>query len=209
MRRAVGVLGTILLIALSFSLYTLVNAVKAQERQLKALDVAIAKESENTRVLKADWSYLNQPERLQSLARQHLTLVPTVARQIVILANLPEKSAVSEASAASAPSVDASQLPFRESSPPPAAVVAAPVVAPKATEVVPVPKASEPKAPAVVAASKPVAPAAKPAVKPPAVKLVVSPKAPSSAKVSSSPKAPASQKPSAMVRKAAPAQGLP
>jgi hypothetical protein len=205
MRRAVGVLGTILLIALSFSLYTLVNAVKAQERQLKALDVAIAKESENTRVLKADWSYLNQPERLQSLARQHLTLVPTVARQIVILANLPEKSAVSEASAASAPSVDASQLPFRESSPPPAAVVAAP----KVTEVVPVPKASEPKAPAVVAASKPVAPAAKPAVKPPAVKLVVSPKAPSSAKVSSSPKAPASQKPSAMVRKAAPAQGLP
>jgi len=208
MRRAVGVLGTILLIALSFSLYTLVNAVKAQERQLKALDVAIAKESENTRVLKADWSYLNQPERLQSLARQHLTLVPTVARQIVILANLPEKSAVSETSSASAPSVDASQLPFRESAPP-AAVVAPAVVAPKATEVVPVPNAPQPKAPAVVAASKPVAPAVKPAAKPPGAKLSMSPKTPASVKVSGAPKASASQKSNAMVRKAAPAQGLP
>jgi hypothetical protein len=208
MRRAVGVLGTILLIALSFSLYTLVNAVKAQERQLKALDVAIAKESENTRVLKADWSYLNQPERLQSLARQHLTLVPTVARQIVILANLPEKSAVIETSAAAAPSVDASQLPFRESAAP-AAVVAPAVVAPKMPDVVSEPKAVQPKTSAVVAAPKTVLPAAKPAVKPPAAKLVVSPKAPPSAKVSSAQKASASQKPSAMVRKAAPAQGLP
>jgi len=208
MRRAVGVLGTILLIALSFSLYTLVNAVKAQERQLKALDVAIAKESENTRVLKADWSYLNQPERLQSLARQHLTLVPTVARQIVILANLPEKSAVIETSAAAAPSVDASQLPFRESTPP-AAVVAPAVVAPKTPDVVPEPKAVQPKAPAVVAAPKVAAPVAKPAVKAPAAKLSVSPKMTPPAKAVGSPKTPASRKSDAMVRKAAPAQGLP
>ena len=208
MRRAVGVLGTILLIALSFSLYTLVNAVKAQERQLKALDVAIAKESENTRVLKADWSYLNQPERLQSLARQHLTLVPTVARQIVILANLPEKSAVIETSAAAAPSVDASQLPFRVAAPP-AAVVAPAVVAPKPADVAPEPKALQPKPPAVIAAPKVVAPTAKPAVKPPAAKLVVSPKATAPAKSVGSPKASASRKSDAMVRKAAPAQGLP
>lgn len=204
MRRAVGFLGTILLIALSFSLYTLVNAVKAQERQLKALDAAIAKESENTRVLKADWSYLNQPERLQALARQHLTLVPTVARQIVILANLPEKSAVIENGAAAAPSVDASQLPFRDNVPSP------PLVAPpNVPEIAPEPKAPEPKAPAVVAAPKSAAPAAKPAVKPPAAKLAVSPKSTPTPKAGGVPKAPASRKSDAMVRKAAPAQGLP
>jgi len=150
MRRAVGFLGTILLIALSFSLYTLVNAVKLQERELKALDAAIAKESENTRVLKADWSYLNQPERLQALARQHLTLVPTVARQIVILANLPEKSANSETPAA-VPSVDASQLPFRESTP-------LAVVVPKVPAI-----AAEPKTTAIVAVPKPATAPMKPA----------------------------------------------
>lgn len=197
MRRAVGFLGTILLIALSFSLYTLVNAVKAQEKKLKYLDVAIAKENEATRVLKADWTYLNQPERLQALARQHLTLVPTVARQIVILANLPEKSAVIE-TAPPAPSVDASELPFRDA--PPAAIVAPKPDLPAKPVAVAEPKAVEPKS------VEPKAVEPKTVVKPALAK-------PATPKLSTSkpaaPKTAPSQKGNAIARKAAPAQGLP
>jgi hypothetical protein len=201
MRRAVGFLGTILLIALSFSLYTLVNAVKAQEKKLKYLDVAIAKENEATRVLKADWTYLNQPERLQALARQHLTLVPTVARQIVILANLPEKSAVIE-TAPPAPSVDASELPFRDV--PPAAIVAPKPDLPAKPVAVADPKAVEPKS------VEPKAAEPKPVVKPASAKPSTKPATPKlSTQKPAAPKAAPSQKGNAIARKAAPAQGLP
>ena len=110
MRRAVGILGTILLLLLSFGLYQGVYRVKAQEKELKELDANIVKEAEAIRVLKAEWSYLNQPERLQSLAQRHLALAPTAASQIVIMANLPERG---PAIAPPVASVDASQLPFK------------------------------------------------------------------------------------------------
>lgn len=110
MKRAVGFLGTVLLLLLSFGLYKGVYTVKAQEKELRELDAAIAKETETIRVLKADWTYLNQPERLQLLARRHLTLAPTAATQIVIMANLPEKAAAIEPPVNS---IVPSQLPFK------------------------------------------------------------------------------------------------
>ena len=128
MRRAIGFLGTVLLLALSFGLYQGVYSVKAQEKELKLLDVNIATASESIRVLKAEWSYLNQPERLQTLARRHLTLVPTATTQIVILANLPERST---AMPQAVTSVEPSQLPFRDSPVParPAVRTSVPAVA--------------------------------------------------------------------------------
>lgn len=110
MKRAVGFLGTALLLLLSFGLYKGVYTVKAQEKEIKELEAAIAKESETIRVLKADWTYLNQPERLQLLARRHLTLAPTAATQIVIMANLPERGSGAEPPVVS---IVPSQLPFK------------------------------------------------------------------------------------------------
>lgn len=110
MRRAVGVLGVILLVLLSFGLYQGSYRVKEQEKHLRQLDADIVKANEAVRVMKAEWTWLNQPERLQGLARRHLTLVPTAPAQIVILANLPERGA---SMPPAIPSIEASQLPFR------------------------------------------------------------------------------------------------
>ena len=112
MRRAIGFLGTVLLVMLIFGLYTGVHEVKQQEKMLKELDLKIAQEAENIRVLKADWSYFNQSERLEALVRQRLKLMPTSPGQIVIMANLPERS---EAEKPGVTTVQPSDLPLRES----------------------------------------------------------------------------------------------
>lgn len=107
MIRFVGVLGVALLALICFELYNGVSRVKTQERELAALKAQVVSEQEAIRVLKAEWSYLNQPERLQTLAREHLPLAPTGASQIVVLASLPLKNSPAGAS----PVVEASELP--------------------------------------------------------------------------------------------------
>jgi hypothetical protein len=98
-----------LLVLVSFELYNGVSRVKAQQDQLKELSASIVREREAIRVLKAEWTYLNQPERLQTLAREHLPLAPTDTSRIVVLASLPLKGA-----APVAPNVvDASALPHK------------------------------------------------------------------------------------------------
>jgi hypothetical protein len=66
-----------------------------QERLAAILHDA-AREKETIRVLEAEWSYLNQPDRLEKLARQHLKLEPMRGRQFASLESLadapPEKA---------------------------------------------------------------------------------------------------------------------
>lgn len=60
--------------------------------QLTALEDKIAQERESIRVLAAEWSYLNQPERLERLSRQHLRLAPAKGTQIVSSATFIERA---------------------------------------------------------------------------------------------------------------------
>ncbi len=109
MIRFVGVASVALLALICFELYNGVSRVKTQERELATLKTQIASEQEAIRVLKAEWSYLNQPERLQTLARQHLPLTPTGASQIVVMASLPLKTDAGPSDAS--PVIEANQLP--------------------------------------------------------------------------------------------------
>jgi hypothetical protein len=120
--RYVAAISVALLVLVSFELYNGVSRVKAQQSELEALKVSIVREREAIRVLKAEWSYLNQPERLQTLARQHLPLAPTDTSRIVVLASLPLKGAAPP----SPPVVDASALPKKQPKVKPAQPTAAP-----------------------------------------------------------------------------------
>ena len=110
MIRTISTFGVLLLALVCFALYTGVYRVKAQEHQLEEMKAALAQEAEAIRVLKAEWTNLNQPDRLQALARRHLALAPTGASQITILASLPLKTPGANAPS---PVVEATDLPER------------------------------------------------------------------------------------------------
>jgi len=56
------------------SLFHTSQEVQTHSGELKKINVSIAQEKETLKVLKAEWSYLNQPERIENLAKEHLKM---------------------------------------------------------------------------------------------------------------------------------------
>ena len=70
--------------------------VQEAEEKLEVLEAEIAREEDTMRVLRAEWEYLNRPERLERLATEFLDLVPPAPDKmpeylIDEAATLPEK----------------------------------------------------------------------------------------------------------------------
>ncbi len=75
--------------AVSVGIYALSYDVQKLEVRLAGLNRDLIAGREAIQVLDAEWSYLNQPERLQSLAAKYLDLEPIQPRQIMLVADLP------------------------------------------------------------------------------------------------------------------------
>jgi len=87
------VLIAVMVAAAAFTYITKHDA-EAELSKLRKLEAAIRFEEESIDVLKADWSLLTQPARLQKLAetyRDELHLVPVEAHQIGELTELPPR----------------------------------------------------------------------------------------------------------------------
>jgi len=67
--------------------------VQHAEERLAIIKAEIAKEQETTRVLNAEWEYLNRPERLEKLSKEFLDLAPP-APPVIIDYESPEESEV-------------------------------------------------------------------------------------------------------------------
>ncbi len=76
---------------LGIGLFQIKYAVRDREAELKSLTRQIAANRDAIRVLRADWSYLNDPLRLADLARRHLDLAPAMAGQITSFDRLPPR----------------------------------------------------------------------------------------------------------------------
>lgn len=76
-----------------FGLFHVKYKVQALEEELLRLNAAILKEQRQIHVLEAEWSYLNQPSRLEELAARHLDLAAAGASQIGTIADLPLRAA--------------------------------------------------------------------------------------------------------------------
>jgi len=94
MIRRATVFWTVLLVVVVTGLYVLKNRVQDLEDRLVRLNREIIAEQESMHILKAEWAYLNQPARLDDLARRHLGMVPENAKQVIDLADLPMQGEV-------------------------------------------------------------------------------------------------------------------
>ena len=74
MLKVVNALLVVMLVVSAFVLYSLEHALRKHERQIASLKREIVQEGENIKLLKAEWSYLIQPARLERLAAEHLQL---------------------------------------------------------------------------------------------------------------------------------------
>jgi len=94
MKRTVTIVCIVVLGLLVVGSYRLENEVESMLRRLAGLDAAYLQEQRNVQVLKAEWSYLNQPGRLQELATRHVDrvgLAPIAPYQIGHLDELPPR----------------------------------------------------------------------------------------------------------------------
>ena len=70
------------LVVLSIIIYQVKYETRSLETRVELLQRVIAVERDVIAILRAEWSHLNRPVRLERLAREHLNLRPVKARQI-------------------------------------------------------------------------------------------------------------------------------
>ena len=89
MRLAAAATWVVLPIVAGAGLYLLKMSVMAQEQQLTNLQKQIADTRAEIHVLEAEWSYLNDPERLRDEADRLLAMRTLAPRQIVTFDQIP------------------------------------------------------------------------------------------------------------------------
>ena len=90
--RVLTVFLAALLILAAVGLYDVKYRAEATERAIAILNHEIRDEEEALRILRAEWSYLNTPERLQGFANRYLSeLRPLAPNQIGTFEDLPLK----------------------------------------------------------------------------------------------------------------------
>ncbi len=74
---------------LGFSSLAIKNTVQDLEKELKSINREIQNDIKSIHVLKAEWSHLNNPDRLRELAAKHISMNPVQAEQIINYSALP------------------------------------------------------------------------------------------------------------------------
>ncbi len=89
MMRAATLLWALLATVAGAGLFLLKYQVQAEERHLKEVRKDIVGTEQSIHVLKAEWSYLNDPLRLREQAERHLAMHPMRANQMVSIESVP------------------------------------------------------------------------------------------------------------------------
>ncbi len=95
----------ILIIGLGTGVFMIANRVQESEKKIDLLNESITQEHENMRVLEADWTFLNSPERLEKVAKQYFELTPGEGRQYASIASVPLRAVMDEQEKAAADDV--------------------------------------------------------------------------------------------------------
>src|SRR5262245_41557091 len=83
MLRFVNVCLVLGLVALAYVIYQVKYEARALDEEIVSLGKQVDQERDALAVLRAEWSLLNRPERIERLARKYLKLAPAQPRQLV------------------------------------------------------------------------------------------------------------------------------
>lgn len=89
MLRPTILMSVLTIAALAFAVFQVENQVKSLNAELAALQGDIRQDRESIHVLEAEWSYLNQPDRLRQMAESHLGLEYVKSAQVKDVNDIP------------------------------------------------------------------------------------------------------------------------
>jgi cell division protein FtsL len=90
---------TIIISSFTFTIYKVEQRVKGVMQEIKMVKTEIKKDSEEIRVLKAEYAYLSQPKRIEVIAKNYLKMDSLKDEDIRTIKGLPKrKSYYAEAS---------------------------------------------------------------------------------------------------------------
>ena len=92
MMRLINVCVIAVLVFAAADVYKIKFESTRQAQRVAKLRAEISREHDLIAALRAEWAKLDNPARIQDLARRHLTLKPMDARQYDRLDNLPERA---------------------------------------------------------------------------------------------------------------------
>ena len=111
MIRLGTILWALLVAASGYAMFQVKYEVVQLEDELARVNRQIVADAEAVRVLNAEWSFLNQPARLDRLAKRYLNLGPIATAQLGHIDSLPRRSPAPPAAVAVAPPPPAPSLP--------------------------------------------------------------------------------------------------
>jgi cell division protein FtsL len=126
MLRFVNICLVLGLVALAYVIYQVKYEARALDEEIASLGKQIDEERDGLAVLRAEWSLLNRPERIERLAEKFLKLAPAQPRQLVTLDKVTDRDfdrAREVAAPAPAPAVTAQAS--KPANKPPVALAAA------------------------------------------------------------------------------------
>ncbi len=97
--RKSTLLWLILTVFCGIALFHTSQKVHDERARLAALNASIAHEKQSIRVLGAEWAYLNNPRRLEMLAKTYLHMAPLSAAQFIRIDDIPLRAAPAAAPA--------------------------------------------------------------------------------------------------------------
>lgn len=92
MTRAVTIIGLFLTILIGTGTYWVSHEVERLEKRYAEIQSEILSEQESIHVLEAEWSYLNNPRRIERLSQEYLSLAQIDILQMASIDDLPEDS---------------------------------------------------------------------------------------------------------------------
>lgn len=78
--------------AMATGMFVIKNEVIALENHLEQINSRIKEDQKALHVLKAEWTYLNDPARIRSLSLRHARMKPLRAEQIISFSAIPFKA---------------------------------------------------------------------------------------------------------------------